>query len=59
MELLLNETSGSVLDAVCGALNVSKKEVCVTAGDLKSEEGKFSKTILYYKLAGVSTYLFL
>lgn len=43
-----------MMDAVCSALNVPKPQVCIMAGDRRSEEGKFSKTIIYYKMAGVS-----
>lgn len=59
VNILLKETSGSLLEAVCNALNVSKANVCAIAGDIKADEGKFSKSILYYKLAGVSKNLIL
>ncbi|CAL8091723.1 unnamed protein product [Orchesella dallaii] len=54
VSMLLKETSASLLEAVCNALNVSKTQVCAIAGDIKADEGKFSKSILYYKLAGLT-----
>jgi len=53
VDLLLKETGNSLMESVCSALNVPKTQVCILAGDSRSEEGKFSKTIIYYKLAGV------
>jgi hypothetical protein len=41
------------------AMNVPKTQVCVMAGDVRSEEGKFSKTIIYYKLAGIMVICFI
>lgn len=52
--MLLRETNAGILEAICNALNVSKSEVCAIAGDMKADEGKFSKSILYYKLAGLT-----
>lgn len=57
VELMLSESGGNAIDAVCAALNVPKNQVCVMAGDVCSFELKFSKTIIYYKLAGVSVSL--
>lgn len=55
VSILLRETSAAgMLEAICNALNVSKVQVCAIAGDLKADEGKFSKSILYYKLAGLT-----
>ncbi|XP_021946683.1 uncharacterized protein LOC110844719 isoform X2 [Folsomia candida] len=54
VELMLSESGGNAIDAVCAALNVPKNQVCVMAGDVCSFELKFSKTIIYYKLAGLS-----
>jgi len=53
-DLLIGESSSSLFDVICTALGVAKNEVYILAGDKSAEDGKFAKTILYYKVAGVS-----
>jgi len=54
VELLKRDLAGTLLDVVCNAWNVVKSDVYVLAGDKSAAEGKFAKTIIYYKVAGVS-----
>jgi hypothetical protein len=54
VELLKKELAGTLLDVVCNALSVAKTDVYIHAGDRSAVEGKFAKTIIYYKVAGVS-----
>lgn len=49
----MGEAAGGLFDVICTALNVAKNEVYILAGDKSAEEGKFAKTILYYKVSGV------
>ena len=53
VELLPAEANATMLDIVCTSLNVPKVDVYLHAGDIRAQDGKFAKAVLYYKIAGV------
>lgn len=50
----MKENVSALLEVVCLALNCNKFEVFVASGDKAASEGKYAKTIIYYKLAGMN-----